>query len=69
MTKILTNPNNYFNTSPQAEAYISYKPSLEETSKRKPYFDTLPQAGTTWSIQYKDRLIKNRKQENKLNQT
>jgi hypothetical protein len=31
----LTNPNNSSNTPPQAGAYISYKLSLEETSKRK----------------------------------
>jgi hypothetical protein len=50
----LTNPNKSSNTLPQAGAYISYKPSLEETSKQKAYSNTPSQTETTWSRQYKD---------------
>jgi hypothetical protein len=58
MIKIPPNPNNSSNTPSQAGAYISYKLSLEETSKRKTprktYSNTPLQAGTTRSKPYKD---------------
>jgi hypothetical protein len=64
MNKIPINPNDsqtlitLLTLPPQAGAYISYKLSLKETSKRKTarktYSNTLPEDGTAWSTQYKD---------------